>query len=77
VAQGLRPTLAGKAVLILPDNDEPGRKHGRDVAASLAKIAKSVRVLELPGLPDKGDVADWLEQGHTLDELTASLQPRA
>lgn len=28
-----------------------------------------VRRLELPGLPDKGDVSDWLNQGHTLEEL--------
>ena len=25
--------------------------------------------MELAGLPDHGDVSDWLEQGHTADEL--------
>jgi len=47
-------------VVILPDNDEPGRKHAEDVARRLHKIAASVRLVDLPGLPDKGDVSDWL-----------------
>jgi hypothetical protein len=28
-----------------------------------------VRILELPGLPPKGDVADWIEAGGTLARL--------
>jgi predicted P-loop ATPase len=61
--------LKGKHVLILPDNDPPGRLHAAVVAASLAGLALSVRVLELPGLPEKGDVSDWLARGGTLEEL--------
>jgi hypothetical protein len=30
-----------------------------------------VKYVELPGLPLKGDVADWFEQGHTAEELEA------
>jgi hypothetical protein len=29
----------------------------------------SVKVVELPGLPEKGDVSDWLAKGGTLDDL--------
>ena len=47
-------------VVILPDNDNSGREHMNVVAASLQGIAKSVRVLELPDLPAKGDVIDWV-----------------
>jgi hypothetical protein len=47
-------------VTIIPDNDEPGRRHATDVAASLLGKVGSVRILALPGLPDKGDVSDWL-----------------
>jgi len=61
--------LHGAHVVILPDNDDPGRKHAHQVAASLQGRAKSVRVLNLPGLPDKGDVSDWLDAGGTVDEL--------
>jgi hypothetical protein len=28
-----------------------------------------VKTLLLPGLPEKGDVSDWLDAAHTLDEL--------
>ncbi|MBA2686894.1 MAG: AAA family ATPase [Gemmatimonadaceae bacterium] len=59
----------GARVVILPDNDTPGRDHARDVAAKLVPIAKDVRVVELPGIPDKGDVSDWLGNGGTAAEL--------
>ncbi|GAB6038194.1 hypothetical protein JCM15519_27530 [Fundidesulfovibrio butyratiphilus] len=59
----------GKVVVILPDNDEPGRKHAQDVAAQLHGIAEAVKVLDLPGLPPKGDVSDWLGAGGTREAL--------
>ena len=54
------PCLAGRDVIILPDNDEPGKKHSTQVAQSLLGTAKSVKVLTLPDLPEKGDVSDFL-----------------
>jgi hypothetical protein len=51
--------LRGRHVVLLPDNDTPGRAHVAQVAAALTGIAASVRVLTLPGLPEKGDVSDW------------------
>jgi len=53
--------LRGKDVILLPDNDEPGRKHMLAVAGALHGVANSVRLLVLPGLPDKGDVSDFIE----------------
>jgi hypothetical protein len=55
--------LAGKVVWIIPDNDVPGRKYADIVAGILAKLtpAPVVRIVELPGLPDKGDIVDWIE----------------
>lgn len=61
--------LQGRDVAILPDNDEPGHRHAQDVAGSLYGIARSIKVIELPGLPEKGDVFDWLAAGHTVEEL--------
>jgi hypothetical protein len=53
-------TLRDFPVCILPDNDEPGRQHAQIVAKALAGIAESVTILELPGLPEKGDISDWI-----------------
>lgn len=63
--------LEGADVILLPDNDEPGRAHMRHAAAALEGKARRVRWLELPGLPAKGDVSDWLDAGHTVDEFKA------
>jgi hypothetical protein len=56
-------------VVILPDNDASGRDHVNAVGASLQEIAKSVRVLELPGLAPKQDVVDWARRGGTVEQL--------
>jgi hypothetical protein len=59
---GWRP-LAGKEVWVLPDNDAPGRRYADTVAGILAKLvpAPVVRVVELPDLPDGGDIVDWID----------------
>ena len=46
-----------------------GLDHAREVATHMLDVAKDVRLVELPGLPLKGDVVDWLDAGHTIDEL--------
>ena len=46
-------------VTVLPDNDDRGRAHAVHAAKSLTGKVASVKVLELPGLPDRGDVTDW------------------
>ncbi len=37
------------------------------MCGSVRPVALSVKLLELPGLPPKGDVSDWLDQGHTVE----------
>ncbi|HOW76627.1 MAG TPA: VapE family protein [Candidatus Competibacteraceae bacterium] len=67
--------LSGAArVILLPDNDAPGKAHMRHVAQQLHGKVADLRWLELPGLPDKGDVSDWLNAGHTVDELRALVE---
>ena len=61
--------LEGGDVIIIPDNDGAGQKHAESVAASLVGIAKRIRILNLPNLPPKGDVSDWLESGGTAEHL--------
>lgn len=55
--------LAGvSTVYVLPDHDKAGEGYARAVYKALAtlKPAPDVRVVRLPELPEKGDVADWL-----------------
>ena len=59
---------ASKQVLILPDNDDAGRKHATNVALSCFRWAQGVKVLDIPDLPEKGDVTDFLKL-HTVAEL--------
>ncbi len=59
----------GRHIVILPDNDGPGRKHAAAVAAALLRVAASVRIVELPDLPAKGDVTDWRDAGGTCERL--------
>lgn len=66
--------LAGAVVALLPDNDPAGRAHAARVAAALHGKAKRLRVVELPGLPDKGDVSDWLAAGGTKEALLALVK---
>lgn len=61
--------FTGATVVIISDNDAPGRAHARDVANNLRGNAAAVHILELPGLPDRGDVSDWISAGGTRKEL--------
>ena len=49
-------------LVIIPDNDNPGRKLAVDVYEAFKDCTiDGVKALELPNIPDKGDVSDWLE----------------
>jgi 5S rRNA maturation endonuclease (ribonuclease M5) len=65
--------LAGKAVVILPDNDDAGRKYARDVARLLVKLDPPalVKIVELPGVPAGGDIVEYLAAGGTRESLIA------
>ncbi len=56
-------------VVILPDADQAGRKHATAVAAALLNVAASVRIVQLPGLQEKGDVTDWRDAGGTFERF--------
>jgi hypothetical protein len=73
-AEEYAQTFRGRSrAVVLPDNDPPGRRWAAQVAASVAAVDCPVYVLELDGLPDGGDVSDWLAAGHTVDELKARV----
>ncbi len=57
--------LRGADVIVIPDNDDSGKKHEESVLRSLAGVAKRVRVAHLkdsyPELKEKGDITDLCE----------------
>ncbi|MEQ8848825.1 DUF3987 domain-containing protein [Botrimarina sp.] len=74
--------LAGRDVVLLPDNDTAGAGYRDAVLGRLGRLARAprVRVVDLPGLPAKGDAVDWLAAGHTaveLARLVAAAEPVA
>jgi AAA domain/CHC2 zinc finger len=66
------PYFAGKFVVIFADNDESGETWAQAVAYNVEPYAYQVKIVRLPGLPEKGDVSDWL-QTHTAKELEAQI----
>lgn len=54
--------LEGKQVLIVPDNDEPGRIHAETAAEILFDIAGQVRIVNIPNQIHKADFFDFVQK---------------
>ena len=68
------PYFTGRLVVVLADNDAVGKAHQQTICASVKPYAAKVKATELAGLPEKGDVSDWLAAGHTVKELLALVK---
>jgi hypothetical protein len=67
--------LAGRHVVVLADNDEPGRRHAEAKAALATEAgASTVCVVHFPELQSGGDVSDFLELGGTAATLTQRIE---
>jgi putative DNA primase/helicase len=64
-------TLRGREVILIPDNDSPGRKRVLNIARALLGNVARLIVLELEG--GAKDVTEWFSQGHSELELIALL----
>lgn len=56
-------------VVVIPDNDVAGKKHSLEITETCVAGGIRVKLVELQGLHDKGDVSDWLAEGHTKADL--------
>jgi putative DNA primase/helicase len=56
-------------MVVLPDNDGVGRSHAGDIVESLIDRVLSVKLVSIPGLKHKGDVADFLAEGGMVETL--------
>jgi len=72
--------LAGKEVVILPDNDAPGQAYGAAVVKLLEPVSPQpvIKIVRLPDLPEGGDVVDWARamtsQGWTEAQCRGELE---
>ncbi len=65
----LNKWFAGRNIVILPDKDEAGKEHAQTVVANIFDGAAAVKVVELSGLSDKGDVVDYLAGGRDIEDM--------
>ena len=61
--------FTGAKVTILRDNDDAGLKHRGVVGNKLMGFAQRIRTLDIPDLPPKGGVDDWLPNGGSAEKL--------
>ncbi|HEY3373736.1 MAG TPA: AAA family ATPase [Candidatus Aquicultor sp.] len=61
----------GAHIAIIPDQDEPGRLHGLDVARKLSGATKSIRIVDVP---TGKDVTDYINAGGTDASLKAIVK---
>lgn len=70
--------LAGRSVIILPDNDAAGQGYAQKVLGILSGLTPpaTAKIANLPGLPPKGDLADFIadNDAQTAEELCVLIQ---
>ena len=72
------PWFKGANIACLPDNDNPGKEGMHLLASKISQVASSILWLELPGIPEKGDISDWLqEDGNDLKKFKALAKNEA
>ncbi|MBI5197057.1 MAG: AAA family ATPase [Nitrospirae bacterium] len=61
-AEYLRAFEGKERVIVLPDNDAPGRSHALKVAEALSGHVGEIKMVNLPELQEKEDVIDWSQR---------------
>lgn len=67
--------LAGRPVILWPDNDPTGRDYMVEIRRALRGIARSVAVVNAP-VPPGGDAVEFFQAGGQLDALLANTLDR-
>jgi hypothetical protein len=73
--------LRGADIVVIGDNDLPGRAHAEAAASMCGGIAARVRMFDLatywPAILKGGDISDWLAAGHGREEFDALVERAA
>jgi len=63
------PFFKGTDIVILQDNDNPGEKLTREIISALEETANSIKVIVPDKSREKADIADFFQNGGTLQQL--------
>tara|TARA_R110000787_G_scaffold78441_1_gene171660 strand:+ start:2558 stop:5020 length:2463 start_codon:yes stop_codon:yes gene_type:complete len=66
-------SFAGEDVVIFSDNDSVGKKSADQIASSLCRTVKTLKIVNLPGLEEHQDVYDYLAF-HTIEDLQSEIE---
>ena len=72
--EGAVEYLRDRHVVILADNDAGGQDHAWRKAAVAYPVAKTVKLVDFPELPQKGDVSDYLQAASAADLERRALE---
>lgn len=65
-----------RSTFVIGDTGEAGQKYIDNIKYEFQEISDSFKIIKLPdlrALGDNKDITDWIEAGHTLDELFAAF----
>lgn len=61
-------------IYVVPDNDDVGRLHARQIVASCQNAGLPAWLVPLPGVPLHGDLSDYLADGHSRHDVLRLLK---
>ena len=61
--------LQSQQVVLFEDNDEDGRRRVATAAPIIHEVAEWVKIVTFHDMLEHSDVSDWLDAGHTREEL--------
>ena len=69
--------FAGANVVVIPDNDEPGRSYAKRAIQNLLPVAKSIRYLDLELMMEGDDAYEWVHHAKGTRKELAELAKKA
>jgi len=69
--------FAGANIVVIPDNDEPGRQYARRAIQNLLPVAKSIRYLDLDLMVEGDDAYEWVYHAKGTRKELAELAKQA
>lgn len=63
-ASHLTEQLREKTVVVIPDNDDAGRKRVAILSKALQGVVKELRLFVPDNVPEHGDITDWVNAGN-------------